>query len=85
MVMREKGTFEAWPAPAIVDLRGNWVGDLPAMPVLMGGTVPPTPMKLGEVADALLSEKYEQARTNAYRLRDIFGKSNCLLSRSTIR
>src|ERR1700683_5038669 len=33
----------------------------------------------GEVADALLSEKYEQARTNAYRLRDIFGKSNFFL------
>ncbi|MGH9714129.1 MAG: DNA polymerase III subunit alpha [Candidatus Acidiferrales bacterium] len=28
----------------------------------------------GEVADALLADKYEQARTNAYRLRDIFGK-----------
>jgi DNA polymerase-3 subunit alpha len=33
----------------------------------------------GEVADALLSEKYEQARTNAYRLRDIFGKNNFFL------
>ncbi len=28
----------------------------------------------GEVADALLTEKYERARINAYRLRDIFGK-----------
>jgi DNA polymerase III subunit alpha len=33
----------------------------------------------GEVADALLSEKYEQARANAYRLRDIFGKGNFFL------
>ncbi|MGH9715820.1 MAG: DNA polymerase III subunit alpha [Candidatus Acidiferrales bacterium] len=33
----------------------------------------------GEVADALLSEKYEQARSNAYRLRDIFGKNNFFL------
>ena len=33
----------------------------------------------GEVADALLAEKYDQARTNAYRLRDIFGKSNFFL------
>src|ERR1700682_143796 len=33
----------------------------------------------GEVADALLSEKYEQARTNAYRLQDIFGKGNFFL------
>jgi DNA polymerase-3 subunit alpha len=33
----------------------------------------------GEVADALISEKYDQARTNAYRLRDIFGKNNFFL------
>jgi DNA polymerase-3 subunit alpha len=33
----------------------------------------------GEVADALLSEKYDQARVNAYRLRDIFGKGNFFL------
>ena len=33
----------------------------------------------GEVADALLTEKYEQARKNAYRLRDIFGKGNFFL------
>jgi DNA polymerase-3 subunit alpha len=33
----------------------------------------------GEVADAIVSEKYDQARTNAYRLRDIFGKGNFFL------
>ncbi|HWW51976.1 MAG TPA: DNA polymerase III subunit alpha [Verrucomicrobiae bacterium] len=33
----------------------------------------------GEVAAAILSEKYEQARANAYRLRDIFGKGNFFL------
>ncbi|HXX70780.1 MAG TPA: DNA polymerase III subunit alpha [Candidatus Acidoferrum sp.] len=33
----------------------------------------------GEVADALLGEKYDQARANAYRLRDIFGKGNFFL------
>jgi DNA polymerase III subunit alpha len=33
----------------------------------------------GEVADALLSDKYDQARANAYRLRDIFGKGNFFL------
>jgi DNA polymerase-3 subunit alpha len=33
----------------------------------------------GEVADALLSDKYDQARSNAYRLRDIFGKGNFFL------
>ena len=33
----------------------------------------------GEVADALLSENYEHARSNAYRLQDIFGKGNFFL------
>jgi DNA polymerase III subunit alpha len=33
----------------------------------------------GEVADALLEEKYDQARASAYRLRDIFGKGNFFL------
>ena len=33
----------------------------------------------GEVSDALMAEKYDQARTNAYRLRDIFGKGNFFL------
>ena len=33
----------------------------------------------GEVADALLADKYDQARENAYRLRDIFGKGNFFL------
>ena len=33
----------------------------------------------GEVADAILAGKYERARENAYRLRDIFGKGNFFL------
>jgi DNA polymerase III subunit alpha len=33
----------------------------------------------GEVADALIEEKYDQARASAYRLRDIFGKGNFFL------
>src|SRR5277367_1640318 len=33
----------------------------------------------GEVADALVAEKFDLARTNAYRLRDIFGKGNFFL------
>ena len=33
----------------------------------------------GEVAEALVGEKYDQARANAYRLRDIFGKGNFFL------
>ncbi len=33
----------------------------------------------GEVAESLVNEKYEQARKNAYRLQDIFGKGNFFL------
>src|SRR2546427_5889876 len=33
----------------------------------------------GEVADALLDDRYEQARESAYRLRDIFGKGHFFL------
>ena len=46
--------FDSWPMPAIVSLPNNWVGELAAMPVLFGGTEPPTPVKLGRVADAML-------------------------------
>ncbi len=46
--------FDSWRLPAIVALSGNWVGDLPAMPVVSGGTGPATQLKLGDAADALL-------------------------------
>lgn len=48
--------FDAWTVPALVPLKGTWVGDLPAEPVMTGGTVPagPNPLKLQDAADALL-------------------------------
>ncbi len=62
--------FDSWPVPVIVSLAGNWVGELPAMSILSGGGAegyqwmissapnsaasPPPPVKLREVADALL-------------------------------
>lgn len=61
--------FDSWPLPAIVDLQGNWVGDLPAMPVLSGGTAPATPMKLGDVADALLYLAPRDALTQLFMTR----------------
>jgi hypothetical protein len=42
--------FEAWPVPAIVELRGSSAGDLPAM----GANWPGPPLKLSDAADALL-------------------------------
>jgi hypothetical protein len=61
--------FAAWPLPAIVDLTGNWVGELSAMPVLMGGTAPATPFKLGEAADALLYVGPRDSLTQVYMAR----------------
>jgi len=48
--------FDQWKRPALVPLKDNWVGDLPAMPVLSGGTAPAghDPIKLKGIADALL-------------------------------
>ncbi|HEY6490030.1 MAG: hypothetical protein WCC26_07260 [Terracidiphilus sp.] len=46
--------FDAWHTPAIVQLNGNWVGVLPAMPVVTGGVVAPNALKMADVADALL-------------------------------
>jgi hypothetical protein len=60
--------FDSWPTPVIVSLAGNWVGELPTLPVIDGGVVnspispdgtvappPPSPApKLKDAADALL-------------------------------
>ena len=46
--------FDSWPAPVIVPLSGDWVGALPAQPVLSGGHAPPIPLTLADQADALL-------------------------------
>ena len=46
--------FDSWPAPVIASLSGNWVGALPAQPVLSGGHAPAIPLTLADQADALL-------------------------------
>ncbi|MGD0630384.1 MAG: hypothetical protein ABR987_13595 [Terracidiphilus sp.] len=48
--------FDSWMVPALMPLQGTWTGDLPAMPVLTGGTAPagPNQLKLQDAADALL-------------------------------
>jgi hypothetical protein len=46
--------FDSWKVPAIVALTGNWVGDLPAIPVLTGGMGPVSSLKMAEAADAML-------------------------------
>ena len=46
--------FTSWPAPALVPLSNNWVGELPAQPVISGGHARATPLTLADEADALL-------------------------------
>jgi hypothetical protein len=48
--------FDSWTFPSIALVGGHWIGRLPALPVITGGTTPPTPdgAKLEEVADAML-------------------------------
>ena len=47
--------FDSWPVPSIVALPSNWVGELPAMPVVTAGHGPRLASpKLEEAADALL-------------------------------
>jgi hypothetical protein len=46
--------FDSWPSPVITPLSGNWVGALPAQPVISGGHAAATPLTLADQADALL-------------------------------
>jgi hypothetical protein len=47
--------FDSWPAPSFVALAGNWVGELPAVPIVTGGHGPPlSEPRLEDAADALL-------------------------------
>lgn len=46
--------FDSWQTPAIVSLAGNWVGDLPAMPVLTCGAAAGNELKMAVAADAML-------------------------------
>jgi len=46
--------FDTWPVPVITSVSGNWVGTLPAQPVISGGHSPAMPLTLADQADALL-------------------------------
>lgn len=46
--------FDSLSAPVLVPLAGNWVGALPAQPVLSGGHARAIPLTLADQADALL-------------------------------
>lgn len=46
--------FASWRTPALVPLSNNWVGALPAQPVISGGHAAATPLTLANEADALI-------------------------------
>jgi hypothetical protein len=46
--------FDSMSAPVLVPLVGNWIGALPAQPVLSGGHARAIPLTLADQADALL-------------------------------
>lgn len=58
--------FDLWALPAIVALSGNWVGELPANPVLTGGNVAPNAQKMEDVADAMLYVGPRDALTQVF-------------------
>ncbi len=58
--------FDSWLVPSIALLNGNWVGELPTLPVISGGTERTDPdVKLKDAADALL---YLGPRDNLMRV-----------------
>jgi hypothetical protein len=47
--------FDSWLVPSVVTLAGNWVGEMPALPIVTGGHGPPlAEPRLEDAADALL-------------------------------
>lgn len=58
--------FDAWPLPVIVSLTGNWVGALPANPVLTGGEAAPNSQTMEDVADAMLYVGSRDTLTQAF-------------------
>lgn len=40
--------IESWPAPALIPVHGNWLGEMPAQPIVSGGHAPATPLTLAD-------------------------------------
>ncbi|HZR64481.1 MAG TPA: hypothetical protein VFA85_04990 [Terriglobales bacterium] len=57
-VINERGDVDSrihsWPTPAFVSVRGNWVGEMPAQPIVSGGHAPATPLTLSDQTDAII-------------------------------
>ena len=46
--------FESWPTPALIPVHGNWLGEMPAQPIVSGGHAPATPLTMADQADAIV-------------------------------
>jgi hypothetical protein len=46
--------IESWPTPALIAVQGNWLGDMPAQPVVSGGHAPATPLTVADQTDAIV-------------------------------
>jgi hypothetical protein len=46
--------IESWATPAFIPVRGNWVGEIPAQPIVSGGHAPATPLNLADQTDAII-------------------------------
>ena len=46
--------IESWPTPALIPVHGNWLGEMPAQPIVSGGHAPATPLTLADQADAII-------------------------------
>jgi hypothetical protein len=46
--------IQSWPTPALIPVHGNWLGDMPAQPIISGGHAPATPLTLADQTDAII-------------------------------
>jgi hypothetical protein len=46
--------IESWPTPAFISVHGNWLGEMPAQPIVSGGHAPATPLTLADQTDAIV-------------------------------
>jgi hypothetical protein len=46
--------IQSWPTPALIPVHDNWLGDMPAQPIISGGHAPATPLTLADQTDAII-------------------------------
>jgi hypothetical protein len=46
--------IDSWLTPALITVQHNWLGDLPAQPIISGGHAPATPLTVADQTDAII-------------------------------